>query len=266
MLASAAVQPLGCLSDNVSPGFDVRKDPGEEITEPGNVVGIRSIHRSAVRIASGSGDVVVGAGGSERLGGKVEDTVVEGEEVVVGIEAIEEGEGGVEVESGDFGADRVPEAAISQTPGDGSGDGDSGWRIGILVLPVGGPDSLGCLRGLFEEGNELGGEEVLDGRRVGELHPLDAIKVVVVVPLVGAEPNVGVWEEGAEDLGNADVATLQKNTLEDSVVGAAPSVYPVGVGTVGPCCLSQPVLRRTLSVTRERGPLGGGDRRVILVG
>ena len=44
MLAGAAVQPLGCLSDDVSPGFDVRKDPGEEITEPGNVFGIRSIH------------------------------------------------------------------------------------------------------------------------------------------------------------------------------------------------------------------------------
>ncbi len=44
MLAGAAVQPLGCLGDNVSPGFDVRKDPGEEVTEPGNVVGIRSIH------------------------------------------------------------------------------------------------------------------------------------------------------------------------------------------------------------------------------
>ena len=266
MFAGAAVQPLGCLSDDVSPGFDVRKDPGEEITEPGNVFGIRSIHRSAVRIACGSGDVVVGAGGSEFLGGEVEDAVVEGEEVVVGVETIEEGEGGVEVQGRDLGADRGPEAAISQPLGNDPGNGDSRRCIVVLVLLLGGPDSLGCLRSLFEEGNELGGEEVLDGRRVGELHPLDAIKVVVVVALVGAEPNVGVWKEGAEGLGDADVATLQKNTLKDGVLGAAPSVNLVGVGTVGPCYASQPVLRRTLSVTREGSPLGGGDSRVILVG
>ena len=255
MLAGAAVQPLGCLRNNVSPGFDVRKDPGEEVNEPGNVAGIRSIHWSAVRIACGSGDVVVGAGGSESLGGKVEDAVVEGEEVVVGIEAIEEGEGGVEVQGRDLGADRGPEAAIPQPLGNGPGNGDSRRWFVVLVLLLGGPDSLGCLRSLFEEGNELGGEEVFYGRRIGELHPLDAIKVVVVVALVGAEPNVGVWEEGAEDLSDADVATLQKNTLEDGVLGAAPSVNLVGVWTVGPCCVSQPVLWRTLSVTREGSPL-----------
>ncbi len=90
--------------------------------------------------------------------------------------------------------------------------------------------------------------------------------MVIIVALVDAEPDVGVWEEGAEDLGDADVATLLENTLEDGVLGAALSEDGVGVGTVGACSATQPVLGRRLRVGREGGPLGGGDSRVILVG
>ena len=266
MLAGAAVEPLRGLGDDIAPGFDVRKDPGEEEAEPGDVVGVRMGDGAMVGIAGGPGDVIVGPGGPEGLGREVEDTVVEGEEVVVGVEAIEEGEGGVEVESGDLGADRVPEAAISQAPGDGSGDGNSGWWIGVLVLLVGGPLFLGVLGSLFEEGNELGGEEILDRGRVVELHPLDAVEMVVIVALIDAEPDVGVWEEGSEDLGDADVATLLENTLEDGVLGAALSEDGVGVGAVGACSATQPVFGRRLRVGREGGPLGGGDGGVILVG
>ncbi|CAL8463912.1 g3447 [Coccomyxa elongata] len=76
MLSRAAIEPLGALGDDVAPGFDVRKDPGEEEAESGNVVGVRISHRAVVGISSGPGDVIVGPGGPERLGGEVEDTVV----------------------------------------------------------------------------------------------------------------------------------------------------------------------------------------------
>ena len=84
------VRPLShweVWATDIAPGFDIRKDPGEEEAEPGDVGGVRLSHRAVVGISSGPGDMIVGPGGPEGLGGEVEDTVVEGEEVVVGVEA-----------------------------------------------------------------------------------------------------------------------------------------------------------------------------------